>query len=111
CVSLLGCIFVHDRNESRDRWRAELLVIVARDSKMTSEYRRAAAELEALLSETPDHASRRAEEAFDDLAAGKADRIVLFGAGGLGRRTLAGLRKLGKLPLAFADNNPTAWGT
>jgi FkbM family methyltransferase len=35
---------------------------------------------------------------------------VLFGAGGLGRKTLAGLRQVGIEPLAFADNNPALWG-
>jgi FkbM family methyltransferase len=35
---------------------------------------------------------------------------VLFGAGGLGRRTLAGLRQLGIEPAAFTDNNPVLWG-
>ncbi len=33
-----------------------------------------------------------------------------FGAGGLGRKTLAGLREVGVEPLAFADNNPALWG-
>jgi FkbM family methyltransferase len=37
------------------------------------------------------------------------DSIVLFGAGPLGRRTLAGLRTLGIEPLAFADNNSSLW--
>src|SRR5439155_21545133 len=37
--------------------------------------------------------------------------FVLFGSGGLGRRTLAGLRADAVEPLAFADNNPDRWGT
>src|SRR5208282_2507626 len=36
-------------------------------------------------------------------------QLVLFGAGGLGRKTLAGLRNAGVEPLAFADNNPALW--
>jgi FkbM family methyltransferase len=36
---------------------------------------------------------------------------VLFGAGGVGRKTLAGLRSIGIEPLAFADNNSSLWGT
>ena len=36
--------------------------------------------------------------------------MVLFGSGELGRITLAGLRKIGMEPLAFADNNPGLWG-
>ena len=37
--------------------------------------------------------------------------IVLMGAGGLGRRTLHGLRQHGIEPLAFADNNPRQQGS
>ena len=49
---------------------------------------------------------------FDELAGGKKaqDRLVLFGAGNLGRRTLAGLRTEGVEPLAFADNSPALAG-
>lgn len=59
-------------------------------------------ELEALLS--PDLAAMRAAERaeFDRLSGGRD--IVLMGAGGLGRRALAGLRQHGVEPLAFADN-------
>lgn len=60
------------------------------------------AELDELLSEPVEHARRRAAESFDRLSAGRA--IVLMGAGGLGRRTLAGLRRHGVEPLAFVDN-------
>ena len=54
---------------------------------------------------------RRERAAFDDAVAGRGRSLVLFGAGGLGRKTLAGLRKVGIEPLAFADNNPALWGT
>jgi len=37
--------------------------------------------------------------------------FVLFGAGRLGRTVLAGLRKAGIEPIAFADNNSLLWGT
>jgi FkbM family methyltransferase len=67
-------------------------------------------ELELLLSESPAAALRRERDAFDDLAAPFEKRLVLFGAGGFGRRTLAGLRTLGIEPLAFADNDPALWG-
>src|SRR5437762_8365155 len=67
-------------------------------------------ELELLLSESPAAAMRRESEAFDQLAAPFEKRLVLFGAGGFGRRTLAGLRFLGIEPLAFADNNRQLWG-
>jgi FkbM family methyltransferase len=61
-----------------------------------------ASELDALLSD--DAAAQRVSEglAFDRLSGGR--EIVLMGAGGLGRRTLAGLRRHGVEPLAFADN-------
>ncbi len=66
--------------------------------------------LDTLLSETVDAALRRERTAFDELAAPYERRLVLFGAGGFGRRTLAGLRRLGIEPLAFADNNQGLWG-
>jgi FkbM family methyltransferase len=47
---------------------------------------------------------------FDELAGTGNPSLVLLGAGGLGRRTLAGLRRHGVEPLAFADNNSAAWG-
>ena len=66
-------------------------------------------ELEALL--TPDPATVRATERheFDRLSVGRD--IVLMGAGGLGRRTLAALRQHGIEPLAFADNAVGRQGT
>lgn len=36
--------------------------------------------------------------------------LVLFGAGGRGRRVLAGLRRAGIEPLAFTDNSPASQG-
>ena len=68
------------------------------------------AELDQLLSEDVASAKRREKATYDELVAPHGDRLVLFGAGNLGRRTLAGLRKLGIEPLAFSDNNPAAWG-
>jgi FkbM family methyltransferase len=38
------------------------------------------------------------------------NKIVLFGAGGLGLRTLIGLRKIGIEPACFIDSNPNNWG-
>jgi FkbM family methyltransferase len=66
-------------------------------------------ELEELLSEPVEDARRRAGETFDRLAGERS--IVLMGAGGLGRRTLAGLRQHGIEPLAFADNAIGRQGT
>jgi FkbM family methyltransferase len=50
------------------------------------------------------------KSAFEYLIAETGERYVLFGAGRLGQITLAGLRKAGIEPLAFADNNPILWG-
>jgi len=51
----------------------------------------------------------REESAFDEIARPFAKSLVLFGAGLLGRITLAGLRRAGLEPLAFADNSPRLW--
>ena len=53
----------------------------------------------------------REQEAFDRQITPYGEVFVLFGAGGLGKRTLVGLRQLGIEPLAFTDNNPQLWGT
>src|SRR5579862_7903724 len=72
---------------------------------------RIAAELDELLSEQVSDCERREMEAFERAAGDGAHRVVLFGAGGLGRRTLAGLRASGLEPLAFSDNRADLWGT
>ena len=48
---------------------------------------------------------------FDRLAGSSASSIVLFAAGGNGRKILRGLRSLGIEPLAFSDQDPRLWGT
>ena len=53
------------------------------------------AELEHLLNEDIESVRLRERTAFDEVAGPLADRLVLFGAGNLGRRTLAGLRTVG----------------
>ena len=68
-------------------------------------------QLNELLDESPDSVINRERTSFDKLSAPFGDRIVLFGAGNLGRKTLAGLRKHGIEPLSFADNNPKLWST
>jgi FkbM family methyltransferase len=64
--------------------------------------------VEQLLSEDVEDARRREEQAVDAFVSGST-QIVLFGAGGLGRKCLQGLRKNGIEPIAFADNNPAIW--
>jgi FkbM family methyltransferase len=68
------------------------------------------ARLEGLLAETAESARLREKSAFDEMAAPFERSLILFGTGQFGRRTLAGLRKVGVEPLAFADNNAGLWG-
>jgi FkbM family methyltransferase len=62
--------------------------------------------LQELLAEPREEALRRARSAFDEQAGSSDAPLVLFGAGNLGRKTLAGLRAIGIEPIAFTDNNP-----
>lgn len=64
--------------------------------------------LDALFSESPAAAAARRSKAFDQLSGGADRPVILYGAGGLGRIALAGLRKLGRPPVAFADKRATA---
>src|ERR1700674_5136152 len=66
-------------------------------------------QLESLLRETPAAASVRQQYAFDESAAGRR-RIVIFGAGRLGRLVLQGLFGTDLEPVAITDNNPSTWG-
>jgi FkbM family methyltransferase len=65
-------------------------------------------QLEGLLEHSAKAVIRRERTAFDEAASPNGRRIVIYGAGGLGRRILAGLRANGVEPLAFADQNPAA---
>src|SRR5688572_8470127 len=65
-------------------------------------------ELERLLSESVSAAKARAASAFDAIAGDRP--IVLFGAGGLGKKIARGLAKVGRPAIAFADNNPARAG-
>ena len=67
-------------------------------------------ELDSLLSESREAALVREGSAFDEATAPGSRPIVLFGGGGLGRRTLHGLRQVGIEPVAFADNGQAMWG-
>lgn len=60
-------------------------------------------ELTEILAEDLEAARRRERSTFSDLVAGRP--IVLYGAGGAGRRTAAALRAAGSAPVAFADAN------
>lgn len=67
--------------------------------------------LQELLNESVSSAVHREKTAFDELASEHEGRIVLFGAGNLGRRALAELRSINIEPLCFSDNNKDRWGT
>ena len=67
------------------------------------------AALDALLAEPVAAGRARESRAFDEASRGRS--LVLMGAGGLGRRALAGLRAAGVTPLAFADNDADRQGT
>jgi FkbM family methyltransferase len=69
------------------------------------------AELDLLLSEPLGSVRDRETSAFDKLLAGCGNRLVLFGAGNLGRKVLQCLRSIGIEPLAFADNGASKWGS
>jgi FkbM family methyltransferase len=75
---------------------------------MTDEYM---AELERLLSEPLSSVRDRENSAFDELLKGCGKRLVLFGAGNLGRKVLQCVRSIGVEPLAFADNSQSKWGS
>ncbi len=70
-----------------------------------------AEQLDQLLSEDLDSVYCRERSAFDNLLASVGQRVVLFGAGNLGRKALRCLRSVGTEPLAFADNNQACWGS
>ena len=63
----------------------------------------ASEELEALLSESIEGCRAREQSAFDRIAV-SATSLVLFGAGGLGKKLLRRLRQDGVEPVGFVDN-------
>lgn len=67
-------------------------------------------DLSAILEESLESAIQRERETFDRLTQ-PFRSIVLAGAGGLGRKVLAGLEQQGIAVTAFADNNERLWGT
>jgi len=67
-------------------------------------------ELTDLLREPLASAIERERTTFDRSIAAFGNRIVLSGAGNLGRKVLGALRAHGVEPLAFVDNNAALWG-
>ena len=66
--------------------------------------------LDEVLAEDIEAAREREQTTFDARVKSLSQSLVLFGAGGLGKKTLAGLRSVGIEPLGFTDNNPNLWG-
>lgn len=76
---------------------------------MTTQNYEFSRELEQLLTLDASELRERERRLFDELVE-PADPLVLFGAGGLGRKTLRGLRAIGRTVLAFTDNHPRLHG-
>jgi FkbM family methyltransferase len=76
---------------------------------MTAQDKELSRQLEELLVRDASKLRERERSLFDELV-DTADPLVLFGAGGLGRKTLRGLRAMGRTVLAFTDNNPRLHG-
>jgi FkbM family methyltransferase len=64
-----------------------------------------------ILSEPLSSVMERERRALDHLLEDTGRKVVLFGAGGLGKQTLACLRSVGVEPVAICDSNPASWGT
>ena len=67
-------------------------------------------DLDALLVQDMEHVIDTQRGYWKSATGSLSDRIVLFGAGALGRRTLAGMRCAGLDALAFADNGEALHG-
>lgn len=61
--------------------------------------------------ESVDQVRLREQTALEELLEQRERRVVLFGAGTLGRSALPLLGEVGAKTLAFTDNNPAIWGT
>jgi FkbM family methyltransferase len=70
----------------------------------------AAQRLNDLFHEPLDSVMARERNALEDLLRSRDNQVVLFGAGSIGRRACAALRRIGIEPRAFADNNANLWG-
>lgn len=67
-------------------------------------------EIEVLLAESIQSASARGRSTFREISSGRT-KLILLGAGRLGRTVAAKLRTSGFTILAFADNNRALWHT
>src|SRR5579864_3553960 len=67
--------------------------------------------LQRIGSESSEAVRAREKSAFAKFAGQNEERLVLFGAGQLGRLVFQGLEQAGARPIAFADNNERLWHT
>lgn len=66
--------------------------------------------LEEMLQEPLEAVKHRERHTLDLQLALRNNRVVLFGAGGLGKRALTQLKSIGVVPLAITDNRHSLWG-
>lgn len=83
------------------RWSCTLAHMITRT--MSAQKTDARQILTSLLDEPIEKCRARERNTFDELVRDKP-QLVLFGAGGLGRKVLGALRSRGSQPLAFVDN-------
>ncbi len=67
--------------------------------------------LQQIGSESFEAVRAREKRTFASFAGPNEERLVLFGAGALGRLVLQGPQQAGMRPIAFADNNERLWYT
>jgi len=68
-------------------------------------------QLDTLLEEDIKSVRMREQSSFDEMVNPEENMIILCGAGGLGRKTLDGLRQIGREPILLTDNNKLLWGS
>jgi FkbM family methyltransferase len=66
--------------------------------------------LNELLSENLDSVLDRENHELERRIGGLDNDFLLFGAGNLGRKVLRTLKRIGKAPVGFIDNDPALWG-
>ena len=66
--------------------------------------------LKELLAEGPQEIAQRMKAAYDGATLSVSGKVVIFGAGQLGRFLLPSVRAAGLEPLAYCDNDSCHWG-
>jgi FkbM family methyltransferase len=91
-------------------WRTHPREVIAGENLMSNEIANTA-QLASLFEESVEQVCARELNAIEYLLQRVDRRVVLVGAGRLGRRAQLLLGKLGANLMAFTDNNSRAWGT